>query len=367
MKTDITPRPPEYQAWLSSLKIRLRSARLKAATVVNEELLSFYWGLGHDIIRKQRGTSWGSGFLKNLSQDLRREFPEMKGFSLRNLKYIRRWVLYYSNETSLAARDEESNGQQAVAHLNDPRLRHITQIPWGHNLVIITKCKCVDEALFYVQNTLIHGWSRSVLTHQLESELWQRKGKAITNFSAALAPAQSDLAQETLKDPYVFDFLALTEDHNERELERALVANITQFLLELGVGFAYIGRQVPIQVGERDFFLDLLFYHTRLRCYVVVELKIVDFEPEHAGKLNFYLKAVDSQMKHPDDAPSIGMLLCKNKDRTVVEYALSDVHKPIGVSEYQLTHSLPETLRSNLPSIEALEAELDFDEVSSED
>ena len=233
------------------------------------------------------------------------------------------------------------------------------QIPWGHNLAIISKSKSLDEATFYIENTLAHGWSRSVLTHQIESGLWQRKGQALSNFDAALPSPQSELAQEMLKDPYVFDFLALTETFKERELELGLLDHMTRFLLELGAGFAFVGRQVALQVGGREFFVDLLFYHTRLHCYVVVELKTVDFEPEHAGKLNFYLKAVDEQMRGDGDGASIGLLLCKTRDKTVVEYALSDVQKPIGVSKYQLTHALPEELQSKLPSLEAIEAELD--------
>ena len=362
MSEDLRSRPSGYREWLSILKAQVRSTQLKAAVAVNEELLRFYWSLGQDIITRQKNADWGSGFLKQLSLDLLAEFPEMKGFSYRNLRYMRQWVAFYSEDSQSLGLNDTPVWQQPVARLKEPQHLPMTHIPWGHNIVIVSKCESVDEALFYVQKTLDHGWSRSVLVHQIESGLWQRQGKAITNFGSVLPPPQSNLATQTLKDPYLFDFLTLTETHNERELERGLVNNITHFLLELGVGFAYIGRQVPIQVGEREFFLDLLFYHTRLRCYVVVELKIVDFEPEHAGKLNFYLKAVDSQLKHPDDAPSIGMLLCKHKDKTVVEYALSDVHKPIGVSEYQLTHSLPETLKPSLPSIEELEAELDFDE-----
>lgn len=226
------------------------------------------------------------------------------------------------------------------------------------NLAIIGKCKQPGEALYYVQAALQFGWSRSVLVHQMESELWQREGQAITNFAQTLPAAQSDLATQVLKDPYVFDFLSLTKEHTERELETDLVAHITQFLLELGAGFAYIGRQVPLQVGERDFYLDLLFYHTRLHCYVVVELKTVDFEPEFAGKLNFYLKTVDEQLRSEGDQPSIGLLLCKSKDRLVAEYALSDIQKPMGLSTYTLSHTLPEALRGKLPSIEQLEREL---------
>jgi predicted nuclease of restriction endonuclease-like (RecB) superfamily len=341
----------DYKDWLKELKARVRRVQLKTAVAVNQELLSFYWELGADIVVRQKNAVWGSGFLKRLSQDLMTEFPEMKGFSKRNLEAIRQWYVFWSEEPPIT--------QQPVAQLSQLPASQIIQIPWGHNLTIISKSKSIEEAEYYIQNTIEHGWSRSVLTHQIESGLWQREGKALTNFTEALSPPQSDLATQTLKDPYVFDFLTLTKNHNERELELGLTEHITHFLLELGAGFAYIGRQVPLQVGERDFFLDLLFYHTRLHCYVVVELKAVDFEPEHAGKLNFYLKAVDEQLLNQGDQPSIGILLCKNRDKTVVEYALSDVHKPIGVSEYQLTKALPENLKSSLPSIEELEAELD--------
>jgi len=241
-------------------------------------------------------------------------------------------------------------GQQAVAQL--------VQIPWGHNLKIISKCQHSSEALYYVQKTRQHGWSRAVLTHQLESGLWQREGQAQNNFDSTLPAAQSDLARQTLKDPYVFDFLTLTQSYNEKELEQGLTDHITQFLLELGTGFAYLGKQVKLPVGQREFYLDLLFYHTQLHCYVVIELKTGSFEPEHAGKLNFYIKAVDEQLRTDGDAPTIGILLCKNKDKLVAEYALSDMQKPMGVSEYQLTQSLPENLQSTLPSIEDIEQEL---------
>jgi predicted nuclease of restriction endonuclease-like (RecB) superfamily len=225
----------------------------------------------------------------------------------------------------------------------------------------MSKSQSHDEASYYVAKTQKHGWSRSVLVHQMESGLWQREGKALSNFEQTLLSPQSDLARQTLKDPYIFDFLALTDEYNERELEQGLVNHITQFLLELGAGFAYVGKQVPIQVGERDFFLDLLFYHTQLHCYVVIELKAISFEPEHAGKLNFYIKAVDELLRKDGDQPTIGILLCKDKDRLVAEYALSDIQKPIGVSEYQLTQSLPENLQSKLPSIEDIENELGGD------
>jgi len=333
---------PEYGEWLASPKTRLRQSQLKAAVSVNSELLRFYWELGADIVLRQKSAAWGDGFLGQLSADLLAEFPEMKGFSYRNIRYIRQWHAFYTADPSI--------WQQPVAKL--------VQIPWGHNLAIISKSQSIAEAKFYVENTLVHGWSRSVLTHQIESGLWERKGRALSNFEATLPAPQSELAQQVLKDPYVFDFLSLTEDYKERELELGLLEHLTSFLLELGAGFAFVGKQVPLQVGERDFFLDLLFYHTRLHCYVVVELKTVDFEPEHAGKLNFYLKAVDEKMRSKGDDPTIGILLCKGRDKTVVEYALSDVRKPIGVSEYQLTRALPEELRSSLPSLEAIEAEL---------
>ncbi len=338
MSFDLTP---DYRTWLSTLKSRFRQVQLKAAVSVNTALLEFYWELGADIVRRQAEHAWGSGFLGQLSVDLTQEFSEIKGFSERNLKYIRQWYVYWH---------EAAIGQQAVAQL--------VAIPWGHNLAIIAKCKQHNEALYYAKNTLAHGWSRSVLVHQIESGLWQREGKAITNFAQTLPAVQSDLAAQLLKDPYVFDFLSLSKEHTERELESALTQHITQFLLELGAGFAYLGRQVPLQVGEREFFLDLLFYHVRLHCYVVVELKTVDFEPEFAGKLNFYLKAVDEKLRSTQDAPSIGLLLCKSKDRLVAEYALSDIQKPLGLSTYSLSHTLPEALRDQLPSIEAIETEL---------
>ena len=332
----------EYKNWLKDLKQKVLQTQLKAAIQVNSTLLQFYWELGEAIVQRQAQSNWGDGFLKQLSRDLMAEFPEIKGFSERNLKYIRQWVLFYANDKVI--------GQQAVAQL--------AQIPWGHNLKIISHCQNIKEALYYLENTLKYGWSRSVLTHQMESGLWQREGKAITNFSQTLPAPQSDLAQQTLKDPYIFDFLTLTKQHSERELEQGLIEHITHFLLELGAGFAYMGKQYPVQVGEREFFIDLLFYHTQLHCHVVIELKIGDFEPEHAGKLNFYIKAIDEQLRTEADQPTIGILLCKNKDKLVAEYALSDIQKPIGVSEYQLTQSLPENLQSKLPSIEEIENEL---------
>ncbi len=333
----------DYLLWIKNLKEKVRTAQIKASMQVNSTLLEFYWELGKDIVEKEKSASWGSGFLNQLSKDLSKDFPDMKGFSKNNLQYIKRWYLFYTNNQSI-------NVEQLVPQL--------VKIPWGHNLKIISKVKCVKEAIFYLNKTIENNWSRAVLIHQIEGDLYGRSGKAITNFENTLPKNQSDLAKELIKDPYNFDFLTLTENFSEKELENNLTKHITKFLLELGAGFAYLGKQVELKVGERNFFIDLLFYHTRLHCYVVVELKIVDFEPEFAGKLNFYLQAVDKQIKQESDAPTIGILLCKNKDKTVVEYALSDMTKPIGVSEYQLTKSLPENLKSALPTIEELEAEL---------
>ncbi len=332
-----------YKKWLASLKQQFRQAQVKASVQVNQVLLQYYWQLGEQIFERQQQSQWGSSFLNQLSQDLMMEFPEVKGFSKRNLALIRQWYLYWKDEAEIV--------QQLVAQL--------ASIPWGHNAQIISKCPNKQEAQYYVRQTLENGWSRSVLVHQIESGLYQREGRALNNFETTLPAVQSDLAQQTLKDPYVFDFLTLSKDYSERELEQSLVMHITQFLLELGTGFAYMGKQVAIKVGERDFYLDLLFYHTRLHCHVVIELKVTDFEPEHVGKLNFYIKAVDEQIRQEGDQPTIGILLCKSKDQTVVEYALSGMQKPLGVTEYQLTQSLPDDLKDSLPSIEAIEKELE--------
>ncbi len=362
-----------YSSWLKELKNKVRQVQIKAAVKVNSELLMFYWELGEDIVDKQKGAKWGDGFLTRLSIDLSTEFPDLKGFSLRNLKYIKQWYSFWKKEIfakqpasqieigksqqtagqiSLQAplQSKKSIGQQAVAQL--------TQIPWGHNIVIISKCETADEASFYLQKTIQNNWSRSVLTHHIESNLFKREGKSVTNFEATLPAPQSDLAKETLKDPYNFDFLTLTEKHNEKELEDALVNHVTRFLLELGAGFSYIGQQYKLEVSGDEFFIDLLFYHVKLHCYVVVELKSVKFKPEFAGKLNFYVSAVDGILKSEQDNATIGILICKSKNDTVVEYALKDVHKPIGVSEYTITKNLPDEFKSSLPSIEEIEAEL---------
>ena len=332
----------EYKEFIKRIKLKARQAQIRASVKVNSTLIELYWELGEEIVLKQKNTNWGSGFLKNMSRDLMDEFPEVKGFSKRNLEFIRKWYLYYSQKDSIM--------KQVVSQL--------ALIPWGHNIVIIQKSENITEALFYVQKTIENGWSRVVLRQQIVNQLFKREGKALTNFSATLPQAQSDLANELTKDPYQFDFLTLREKYNERELEDALMENMTKFLLELGQGFAFVGRQYKLVIGGDEFRIDLLFYHIKLACYVVVELKTVKFQPEFAGKLNFYISAVDGELKEKRDNATIGILICKSKNSTIVEYALKDINKPIGVSEYQLSHVLPKEFKSTLPSIEEIEEEL---------
>ena len=342
----------DYLAFIQDIKQRIQGAQIKASVAVNQALLQLYWDMAERIVAKQQESTWGDGFLLQMSRDLQVEFPEIKGFSLRNLKYMRQWFQFWSAGPSI--------GQQVVAQLEKLKNAQqlVSQIPWGHNLLIISKIKTTEQALFYVQQTIQNNWSRVVLTHHIESGLHLREGKAVTNFQSTLPAPHSDLARQMLKDPYHFDFLMLKERHDEQELENALIEHITRFLLELGAGFSYIGRQYKLEVDGDEFFIDLLFYHVRLHCYVVVELKTVKFKPEFAGKLNFYISAVDDILKAEQDHPTIGILICKSKKDTVVEYALRNINKPIGVSEYTITQNLPEELKSSLPSIEEIEAEL---------
>lgn len=346
----------EYIDWLRELKEKVRNVQIKAAIKVNTEMITFYWELGADISRRLEKSKWGDGVIKQLSKDLIEEFPEMKGFSERNIKYIRQWYSFYNKESSI--------GQQAVAQLEKIdsayTLRQITQIPWGHNLVIISKCDNSTQALFYIQKTIENNWSRAMLTHQIESGLYERDGKSVNNFDSTLPKPQSDLAKQTLKDPYILDIMLIREKHRELEIEDCLVNNLSKFLLELGAGFSYIGRQYKLEIAGDEYFIDLLFYHVRLHCYVVIELKTVKFKPEFAGKLNFYISAVDSILKTDYDNPTVGILICKSKNDTVVEYSLKDIRKPIGVSQYEISKILPENFKSALPSIEEIEAELEM-------
>jgi predicted nuclease of restriction endonuclease-like (RecB) superfamily len=333
--------PRGYEDFLKDLKDRIRTAQIKAALSVNRELVLLYWSIGRDILLRQGRHGWGAKVVDRLAVDLRREYPEMAGLSPRNLKYMRALAEAYPDEPFV---------QQAVA-----------QIPWGHNVRILDYVKSATEREWYIRQTITNGWSRNILVHQIESGLYKRQGKALTNFPTTLPPPQSDLAQQIVKDPYNFDFLALTAQAQEREVERGLIEHIRDFLLELGVGFAFVGSQYPLEVGGQDFRLDLLFYHLRLRAFVVVELKAGEFQPEFSGKMNFYLSAIDDLLRQPDDKPSIGIILCKSKNKVVAEYALRDLRKPVGVSEYRLTEALPKVFQRSLPTVKQLEAELQQD------
>lgn len=336
---------PDYISWLTEIKSKLKSSQIKASIAVNSTLIEFYWDLGEMITQKQVTANWGDSVLSQLSRDLKEEFPRMTGLSERNLKYARQFYKFYQSLI----------GQQAVSKF---RQQAVAQIPWGHNLLIISKAGDLQEAQFYVQQTMENSWSRDILGVQIKSDLYRRKGKSITNFKQSLPEPLSELAQQTLNDPYIFDFLTLSPKVKERDIENQLVSHITKFLLELGKGFAFIGQQYHLEVANEDYYLDLLFYNIPLKCYVVIELKNTKFIPEYAGKLNFYLSAVDDLLKQADDKPTIGILLCRDKNNIAVEYALRDMNKPIGVSEFQFTEILPEGIKSNLPSIEEIENEL---------
>ncbi|MFT4269549.1 MAG: PDDEXK nuclease domain-containing protein [Pantoea sp.] len=305
---------------------------------MNRELVGLYWRIGRDILARQAEQGWGAKVIERLAHDLRTAFPDMKGFSPRNIKYMRAFAEAWPDLEFV----------QAV----------LAQLPWYHQLALLDKLSLPEDRRWYAIKAIEHNWSRNVLVMQIESRLLQRSGTAVTNFDASLPQAQSDLARESLKDPYRFDFLGLTEEAQEREVENALVKHVTEFLLELGAGFAFVGRQVLLDVGGDEFFIDLLFYHLKLRCYVVIELKGGKFKPEHLGQLGFYLTAVDRQVKDEQDNPTIGLLLCKSKNKVVAEYALGDKAQPMGIAEYKLVESLPEEFQTNLPSIEQLEREL---------
>ena len=336
----------DYKNWLQTLKGKIQQSQIKAAIQVNSELLRLYWQIGKAIVEKQAKAKWGDGFLQTLSADLCKEFPTMKGFSYRNLKSIRQWFLFYNQEFLIR--------KQLVSQLE----ASLFSIPWGHHIMIMQRCKSIQEALFYVHKTIENHWSRSVLEHQIALNLYARQGKAITNFQQQLPATASDLAQELTKDPYVFDFLSMTEGYTERELQQYLEDHMTKFLLELGKGFCFYGKQVHINVGGDDFYIDLLFYNAHLHCYVVVELKTTNFKPEHIGQLKFYVTAVNKQLRTEGDNPTIGLLICKDKNDIVAEYTLEEIHNPIGVSSYKLFDELSKGFQSSLPSIEEIEKQL---------
>ena len=336
MKDARTSVPAGYSAWLADLKWRIRETRVRAALAVNAELIELYWRIGHDILNRQAQDGWGSKVVERLAADLRAEFPEARGFSSANLRYMRSFAEAWPDPAILQ--------------------RVVGKLPWGQNIELLG-VKDASIRLWYAQATFEHGWSRPVLVHQIEGGLHERQGRAVTNFGRVLPPETSDLAQQVLKDPYQFDFLTLRETVRERDLERALVTRVKDLLLELGKGFSFIGSQHRLEVGGQDFYVDLLFYQRRLRCLVAVDLKTGPFQPEHAGKMNFYLAALDDRDREPDDNPSIGLILCREHNRVVVEYALRHVDAPIGVARYRLllADALPATLADALPTPEELE------------
>lgn len=328
----------DYQSFIEDIKTRILSSRYQAARAVNKELILLYHHIGTQILEKQKAQGWGAKVIEHLSKDLKSNFPEMKGFSSRNLKYMRQFAELYPDIKFV---------QQVAA-----------QLPWFHIATLITQLKNAEERQFYMQKAIEHGWSRNILEMQIEVNLYQRQGKAITNFKERLPSSQSDLANETLKNPYNFDFLSLGDEAQEREIEKELVKHIEKFLLELGEGFAYLGRQYSIVVDEDEYFIDMLFYHIKLRCFVVIELKAGKFKPSYTGQLNFYLSAIDEKLKQEVDNPTIGLLLCKSSKGVSAEYALRNLNSPIGVAEYRLTETLPDTIKTALPSIEQIEFEL---------
>ncbi|MBW2595051.1 MAG: DUF1016 family protein [Deltaproteobacteria bacterium] len=333
--------PKKYGEFLAKLKERISRERFKAILSANSALVLMYWDIGQSILERQRDEGWGAKVIDRLSHDLKTAFPDMSGFSPRNLKYMRKFAESWSDRTIV---------QEVLA-----------QITWYHNLALLEKCKDIEVRLWYARKSIENGWSRNILAIQIETRLHERQGKAINNFPTALPPADSDMVAQIFKDPYIFDFLGTDDPRRETELEQKLVDHIQSFLLELGQGFAFVGRQVHLEVGDDDFYIDLLFYHLRLRCYVIVELKATKFNPGHISQLNMYLNVVDDLLRHPDDKPSIGLLLVKEKNKMVVEYSLSGYTKPIGVADWerQITKSLPEELKSSLPTIEEIEAELE--------
>ena len=335
----------EYSKFIKSLKAKIRSAQIKAAVAVNSELVKLYWEIGKEIVEKQEQEGWGSKSLEKVAKDLQNEFPGIEGFSRSNIFRMKAFFIAYEKVA------------QAVRQLKS---LPIFDIPWGHNILIVQKLKNNDERLWYASKTIEHGWSRSMLTIWIENDLYRREGNAITNFKTALPAPQSDLAEQTIKDPYIFNFLTLHKDHLESELEAGLVKHIQKFLIELGQGFSFVGQQYLLKAGEKNLYIDLLFYHLKLRCYIVVELKAGEFDSRDAGQMSAYLSAVDDQLKHTDDKPTIGIILCKTKDNVFVEYVLRNFNRPIGVAEFEVkvVEKLPKELKSSLPTVEEIEAEL---------
>lgn len=336
----------QYRKWISDIKARFKQSQIKASIRVNTSMLEFYWNLGRDIVNLKAEEVWGSSVIQQLSLDLRDEFPGVKGLSYTNMKYVSQWYRFYNQHLA--------NRQQVVGEIEMPQIFGL--VPWGHHIHIMAKCDSFDEAIFYINKTVEGNWSRKRMDDEIASNLYASQGTSLNNFSDRLPQPQGNLANEILKDPYRFDFLSMTKGYSEKQLEDALAHNISRFLLGLGKGFAYVGRQMELRMPNgQSFFPDMIFYHIKLKCYVVVELKIVDFIPEFAGKLNFYVSAADNLLKGEDDNPSIGLLICKSKDETIVKWSFQDINKPIGVASYELSQLVSQTLTDALPSIEDIE------------
>ncbi len=338
----------EYKSFITDIKSKISHTQIEIASKVNSALLMFYWELGEMIFLKQKETKWGSKFIEQMAKDLKKEFPTLKGFSRTNLFYIKKFYEFYSIDEK-----KDKIVQLRVGQIDSI----IFQIPWRHNIEIMNKTKTIDEATYYIKETIVNNWSKDILALNIKSQLFQRDGKSINNFKSTLPQLQSDLAIQTIKDPYVFDFLTFDKPFVERDIENQLIENITKFLLELGKGFAYVGKQYHLEIANQDYYIDLLFYHIELKCYIVLELKNRKFIPEYAGKLNFYISAVDTLLKKENDKPTIGIILCRDKNNIEVEFALRDINKPMGVSEFELTETLPSDLKSSLPTIEEFEEE----------
>ena len=352
-----------YRHWIAELSKRYQRSQIKAATSVNSEMLAFYWSLGRDIVEMKAESQWGSRFYDRLSQDLQRAIPNAKGFSSTNLKYMRRFYQLYSNrpqvvdELSISSVDE--NHPQVADQLADALDPGIFMIPWGHHRVILDSVNAdAKKALFYIRKTIENNWSRAVLRNWLDTDLYERQGKAITNFTLTLSAPQSDLAQEMTRDPYNFDFLTIRAHYDEKELKDALMDNVQRLLMELGSGFAFVSREYRLVVGQTEQFLDLLFYNYLLHCFVVVEVKVSDFDPRDMGQLGTYVAAVDGIMRKESDNPTIGLLICKTKDNVLAQYAANVMNAPIGISEYQLNNLLKDEFKGKLPTIEEIEREL---------
>lgn len=354
---DHTELSPDYPSLLAEIKQRVRAAQTRAMRAVNVELVQLYWDIGRMLDARQTAEGWGAGVIPRLARDLHNELPDEKGFSERNIKLM---LQFYRTYPALFA--SEAIGQPPVAQLAEGEFGIVqppfAQLPWAHNVLLMQRVKEAATRQWYAEAALANGWSRNVLQMQIEMAAHKRQGQAASNFAQRLPAPDSDLAQQVLKDPYLFDFLTLAEPFRERELESGLITHLEKFLLELGQGFAFVGRQYHLDIGEQDFYVDLLFYHLQLRCYVVIELKRGAFKPEYAGKMNFYCSVVDDKLRHADDKPTIGLILCQQHNRVLAEYALRGIDKPIGVSSFELTRALPTELSSSLPSIEAIEREL---------